>query len=169
MKFTGALLLGQLKCSHESSEGEEERWNRKICNSSTGHWPGLLYGFLLWMNRKLQLSVETDEATWQFSDNSVTKVLHVTSCCAGNTAGYKWRLVKGAVVTISTSQSRKAVAVLRIGLTILTSMYVIVFTKFRVATSSRHYAKWECKQVNTVSRHKVGMLVTKISRWQKHY
>ena len=123
MKFTGAVVLGQLKCSHESSEGEEEeRWNRKICNSSTGHWPGLLYGFLLWMNRKLQLSVETDEATWQFSDNSVTKVLRVTSCCAGNTAGYKWRLVKGAVVTISTSQSRKAVAVLRIGLTILTSI-----------------------------------------------
>ena len=122
MKFTGAVVLGQLKCSHESSEGEQERWNRKICNSSTGHWAGLLYGFLLWMNRKLQLSVETAEATWQFSDNSVTKVLRVTSCCAGNTAGCKWLLVKGAVVTISTSQSRKAVAVLRIGLTILTSM-----------------------------------------------
>ena len=27
----------------------------------------------------------------------------------------------------------------------------IVFTIFRVATSSRHYAKWECKQLNTVS------------------
>ena len=38
----------------------------------------------------------------------------------------------------------------------------IVFIIFRVATSSRHYAKWECKHVNTVSRHEVGMLVTRV-------